>query len=380
MYDKDDKNNELDSSEYAEINKNFGKYINALREEARLSQAALAEEPILTHQSVNKIINGKLRATPDKIKILATKLKIHEESLRVIAGRPSLRFIQSFQKSPDEVIHKIMAKIELYKIGIAEVLLGAHVFWAPSILLEPESVCKFEVQTYETGREALKELIDGRVQFATVTEAVLEFAAIKEDEYVKILFFTVPQQVDFYSVYAIPSKKRRIKLAYLKGTASQRAASKFKTSKYQIEKTAKDSVKQIAEAISKSEIDGFFGWSPLHHKVNYELKKLGKAGKQVIKRPELKLASSFDQRLYLVAKQEYLKKHPLVLRELIQAIILAREQLNHILEKSPKIEKIKRVLVEKMPYLKDLDIEDEVRNLRFDSNIKSDAFKYLFAP
>jgi plasmid maintenance system antidote protein VapI len=369
--------------EDALINKNFGDYVKGLLEKARKSQRAFADSSEVRYQDINKIIKGELRATPEKIEKLASNLGIDEEILRVIAGRPSLNFIRSFQKSPHEFIHKIMGDIETYKIAIAEVLLGAHIFWIPNAQLSSgrENICKFEVQTYETGREALKELIADKVQFATVTEAVLKYGGVKEEEYIKVLFFTVPQRGDFYSVYTLPLRRKNLRLAYLVGTASQRASTKFKTSRYTIKKIPKNSVEEIAQALHNNEIDGFFGWSPLHYKVNSQLSKLsGEMNIEVIKSPELKLAPSFDQRLYLVAKEEYLRTHPFVLRELIQSIIIAREELNHILERSNRIDIIKSVLVMHIPYLKNFQIEDELRNLLFDSNIKSDAFKYLFKP
>jgi len=381
MYDKNDKRNRGDDKS---INRVFGEYIDRLRKEAhpKLSQVALAEKTGLTKNEINRIIHGELRATPDKISRLARTFVIDEEILRVIAGKPSLAFIRSFQKSPTEFTHKIMGNTQPYKIGIAEVLLGAHVFWVPNTHLPVESVCKFEVKTYETGREAFRELVADEVQFATVTEAVLKYGKVRAEDYVKVLFFTVPQHGDFYSVYGVESRmtKHDLTLAYLQGTASERASTVLRSPRHHITKVPKESVKEIAEALGDSEIDGFFGWSPLHYKVNHELRGISKKTGTVVKSPELNLPSSFDQRLYLVAKEEYLQKHPLVLRELIQTIILAREELNHILEENNQVERkrIKQVLVKHMSYLKDFDIDNELSNLRFDSNIKSDAFKYLF--
>lgn len=376
-----------------EFNLTFGLRLHKLRGGLSLRQfARLLSHAYQQNSNSNKTFSGQYihrvekgnRASDELIKALHYYLGIDEEELRLVAGRPSIRVLRQMAANPKELLRQLSIRDNHFKIGVAEFIGAAHIYAIHNIQ-RPISKNSYECQAYETGQEALEQMLAGNVHFATVTKRVLDNKQ-KEDskiysKIVRVLDF-ITMRGDLYALYETKEalQKTDKSYAFLEGSAGADAAQEYIDDHKVLRITLKPlkSTGEITEAIVGRDIQGFFGWSPLDQKVNWQIKRKNlrqstQSRLLVTEKARIEAGPDRGPILYLVATADFLATHdPSIVRDLVLRIVVAREELNKKDAGYNFVEIFK-------PYMQYIEYvpNESLHLLKFDANISSVGLEYM---
>ncbi|MBL8186812.1 MAG: hypothetical protein JNK38_02325 [Acidobacteria bacterium] len=341
----------------------------------------------ITRGAISQIASGKARPSSGLVKELARILNEPEEKLLCVAGYPPSTVRDLLSENPELYYVLIGKDSNIIRIGVAEILWAAPIFAVPHLNYDEKVNTQFECKLYETGQEAIKALLDGQVQFATVTRAAIEKLKGHKGtaEIYYVLDFFTSRSGSLYSLYKLRNAKQHKAFAYISGSVMEDVAKEYMKKNDQISVIGASGVTEISERIIRNEIQGFFGWPPLDDKVTREIKARleidGTTPGQIAKassfaQEDIPMLSDLIPSLYLVSTNNVISDIGAAkLTDLVSRILDAREQLNGAPNRRDFIASI---LSNYMDYLSD-KTKDKLKMAVFDANIEADAFKFMIA-